>query len=176
MILRLTSLALTNLHLTDESMRAIARARGAFPALVELDVSHNELSRDGLAAARELAPKVISRRQQRRGASMEQRLRSWAGSRLQVAEDLADPAAWRDAAQDGDLRWGRYRGQDDYELFVSADLQRYGCTCPSTIQPCKHVVALALIAQRTILPQAPSDGLAARVTRDQAERFGAIGE
>lgn len=162
---RLSSLALTNLELTDEAMRAIARARGALPALAELDVSHNELSRDGLAAARELAPGVISRRQHRRGAGMEQRVRRWAGSRLQVAEDIAEPEAWRDAGVDGDVRWARYRGGDEYELFVTADLQRYGCSCPSSIQPCKHVVALALIAERTRLPEASSGGIEDRVAR-----------
>src|SRR5205814_10704717 len=56
---RLSSLGLTNLELTDELMQAMSRAGGAFASLAELDVSHNELSRDGLAFARELAPSVI---------------------------------------------------------------------------------------------------------------------
>lgn len=165
---RLTSLALTGLELTDEAMRALARARGRLEALAELDVSDNELSRAGLAAARELAPRVISRRQHRRGNAVEQRVRRWAGSRLQVAEGIADPKAWRDGGVDGELRWARYRGQDEYELFVTADLQRYGCSCPSSIRPCKHVVALALVAERAGLPEAPSGGLEDRVTRGLA--------
>ncbi len=173
---RLRSLALQNLGLTDEVMRELARARDALPALARLDVSSNELSRDGLAAARELAPDVISRRQQRRGHAMEQRVRRWAGSRLGVAEDIADPDAWRDAGVDGDLRWARYRGGDEYELFVTADLQRFGCTCPSSIQPCKHVVALALIAERTGLPPASSNGIEDRVARGGIDRYDEIGE
>ncbi len=173
---RLSSLALRNLGLTDEAMRELSRARDGLPALAQLDVSSNELSREGLAAARDLAPDVISRRQQRRGHTMEQRVRRWAGSRLQVAEDIADPDAWRHAGVDGDLRWARYRGGDEYELFVTADLRRYGCTCPSTIQPCKHVVALALIAERAGLPAAPSNGLEDRVARGGFERHGEIDE
>jgi hypothetical protein len=173
---RLSSLALQNLGLTDEAMRELARARDALRALAQLDVSSNELSRDGLAAARDLAPNVISRRQQRRGHAMEQRVRRWAGSRLQVAEDIADPDAWRDAGVDGDLRWARYRGGDEYELFVTADLQRYGCTCPSSIQPCKHVVALALLAERTGLPPAPGNGIEDRVARGGIVRGGEIDE
>jgi uncharacterized protein (TIGR02996 family) len=160
---RLSSLALTSLELTDEAMRALVHARGAFEALAELDVGHNELSRDGLAAARELAPRVISQRQQRRGTGMERRVRRFAGSRLQAAEGIADPELWRRAGVDGELRWARYRGESEYELYVSADLQRYGCTCPSSIQPCKHVVALALVAERTALPEAPSEGVEDRV-------------
>lgn len=172
---RLTSLGLTNLELTDEQMGAMARARGAFASLAELDVSHNELSREGLARARELAPSVISQRQQRRGSGMERRVRQFAGSRLQAAEGIADPELWRRAGIDGDLRFARYRGEAEYELYVTADLERYGCTCPSSIQPCKHVVALALVAERTALPAAPSDGVEDRVNGN-AERYGAAEE
>jgi uncharacterized protein (TIGR02996 family) len=173
---RLTSLALTNLELTDEAMQVIARARAAFPALAELDLSHNELSRDGLAIARDLAPSVISRRQNKRGSGLERRLGRWAGSRLQVAEGIADPEAWRDAGVDGDLRWARYRGEQAYELFVTADLQRYGCTCPSRFQPCKHVVALALVAERTGLPEVSAGSIEDRVTGERRERFDAVWE
>jgi uncharacterized Zn finger protein len=52
---------------------------------------------------------------------------------------------------------------------VTADLSRYGCSCPSSIQPCKHVVALALVAERTGLPEAPSDGIEERVAQRRAE-------
>lgn len=176
---RLTSLALTNVDLTDDAIRAMVRARGALAALAALDVSSNELSRDGLAAARELAPSVISRRQHRRGNSMERRVRQWAGSRLQAGEGIADPDVWRSARIDGDLRWARYRGGDAYELYVSTDLERFGCTCPSSIQPCKHVVALALVAERTPLAAAPAGDIVDRVARERGERgdrYDEIGE
>jgi uncharacterized protein (TIGR02996 family) len=164
---RLSSLALTSLELTDEVMRELARARGTFESLTELDVGYNELSRDGLAAARDLAPNVISQRQHRRGNGMERRVRRFAGSRLQAAEGISDPALWQRAGIDGEVRWARYRGDDEYELYVTADLGRYGCSCPSSIQPCKHVVALALVAERTALPPAPSGGIEDRVNRGQ---------
>jgi uncharacterized protein (TIGR02996 family) len=160
---RLSSLALTSVGLDDAALRALVGARGELAGLAELDVSGNELTQDGLAAARELAPRVVSRRQHRRGAARERNVRRWAGSRLAVAEEIAEPSAWRDAGVDGDLRWARYQGQDAYELYVSVDLERYGCSCPSGIQPCKHVVALALIAERTRLPPGPSGGIEQRV-------------
>ncbi len=160
---RLTSLGLVNLELTDETIAPIAGTRG-FTSLDTLDVSFNELSREGLATARELARTVTSSRQHRRGQGMERRVRKFAGSRLQAAEEIADPKAWRRAGVDGDIRWGRYRGEADYELFISADLARYGCSCPSSIQPCKHVVALALVAERTPLAAAPSNGIELRVS------------
>lgn len=167
---RLTQLALTGLGLTDGAMRELSRHRAAFPRLAELDVSFNELSAEGLAAARQLAPVAISKRQHRRGHAMELRVRRWAGSRLSVAEGIADPADWRSAATDGELRFARYRGDRSYDLYVSADLERYGCTCPSSYQPCKHVVALALLAERMALPQKPADGVVGRVSGALVER------
>ncbi|MBA2542279.1 MAG: TIGR02996 domain-containing protein [Deltaproteobacteria bacterium] len=159
----LHSLGLVNLGLTDETIAPIAGTRG-FSALEEVDVSHNELSREGVETARGLAHTVVSTRQLRRGQSMEKRVRKFAGNRLYAAEEIADPKAWRRAGIDGDLRWARYRGEAEYELFISADLSRYGCSCPSSIQPCKHVVALALVAERTPLSPAPANGIEARVT------------
>jgi uncharacterized protein (TIGR02996 family) len=167
---QLTHLALTNLELTDELVQAMARAKTEW-TLEELDLSFNELSKEGLATAKRLAKTVISRRQNKRGNGAEKRVRQFAGSRLTVAEEIAIPKLWKRAGVDGELRWGRYRSSVlvDYELFVTADLSRYGCSCPSSIQPCKHVVALALVAERTSLPQAPSDGIAERVARRRAE-------
>lgn len=160
---RLTSLGLVSLGLTDDTIAPLAATRG-FAALAELDVSDNELTKDGLETARNLARTVTSTRQLRRGQTMERRVRRFAGTRLQVAEEIADPKHWRRAGVDGDVRWARYRGDEDYELFVAADLSHYGCSCPSEIQPCKHVVALALVAERTPLSPAPSHGIEARVT------------
>ncbi|MEJ7597723.1 MAG: TIGR02996 domain-containing protein [Kofleriaceae bacterium] len=162
---RLTSLALTNLELDDDAMRALVAHRAGFASLGELDVSNNELTREGLAAARELAGTVVNQRQHRRGNGHERRARKFAGSRLQIAETLLDLKHWKRAFLDGEIRWARYRGEAEYELFVSADLVRYGCSCPSSYQPCKHVVALALLAVRTTLREAPSHGLEERVIR-----------
>jgi uncharacterized protein (TIGR02996 family) len=158
---RLTALALNNLQLTDERIRQIAGT--SFASLTELDVSYNELSREGIAAARGFASTLISLRQARPGNSAERRVRAFAGSRLQVAEEIADPAAWQRSGIDGTIRWARYRGDAEYELFVTADLEWYGCSCPSRYQPCKHVVALALLAERTPLANAPSEGIEDRV-------------
>jgi uncharacterized protein (TIGR02996 family) len=161
---QLTSLALVDLGLTDDFVPALVARRDAFPNLTELDVSGNELTRDGLAALH--AFPVKSTRQHRVGNAAERRIRVFAGSRIVAAEGIADPAGWRDAGIDGDLRWARYRGTEDYELYVSTDLTRYACTCPSSIQPCKHVVALALVAERSTLRATPARELVGRVDRD----------
>jgi uncharacterized protein (TIGR02996 family) len=165
----LTSLALTNLELSDETIAAMTRTK--LEALAELDLSFNELSREGLDAARAIAPTVHSRRQNKKGDGVEKRIRRWAGTRLTVAEDIADPKAWKRAGVDGDTRWARYRGEDHYELYITRDLGQYGCTCPSSYQPCKHVIALALLAERGHIPDGkPEDDLQTRVRERVAQR------
>jgi uncharacterized protein (TIGR02996 family) len=159
---RIRSLGLVGLGLNDETIVPFTTTRG-FTALEEIDVSHNELTRPGLDAARALAPTVTSTRQRRRGHTAERAVRVFAGATITAAEQIADPAAWRRAGIDGDIRWARYRGELDFELFVASDLSRFGCTCESHAQPCAHVVALALIAARTQLPAAPSNGIETRV-------------
>jgi hypothetical protein len=159
---RVTKLGLTSLELTDEMLAAMAP--GDFANLTEIDVSFNELTRTGLAHAKRFATTVISTRQHKRGSGMEQRTRRFAGSRLQAAELIADPKHWKRSGFDGDLRWGRYAGEADYELYISKDLTRFACSCPSSIQPCKHVVALALVDERTPLRKLPVEyGLLDRV-------------
>ena len=160
---RVTALSLINVELTDRDADLVAATRDAFPNVTAFDVSHNEFTRTGLTALAAFSP--ISTRQYRAGNSAERRIRTFAGSRLVAAEGIADPKLWRNAGVDGDLRWARYRGDDLYELYISADLQRYGCTCPSSIQPCKHVVALALVAERTPLRSLPSEINPARIDR-----------
>lgn len=175
---RLASVGLTHLELDDRAMDALAAERAPFESLERIDVSHNELSREGLESARTLAPEVVSRRQDRPGTAAHGRLRRFAGSRFQAAEKIADPKLWRDAGIDGELLWGRYRGTEDYELFVTRQLDAYGCSCPSSYQPCKHVVALALVAEQGVLERRPSGGIEQRVRRltDYFDYFDDLGE
>ncbi|MFT3700064.1 MAG: TIGR02996 domain-containing protein [Kofleriaceae bacterium] len=158
-------LALTGLELDDAQLQALLAAdHDMFPNLVEIDVSFNELTRVGITAAKQLAPSVISTRQHKLGSGLEARVRRFAGSRLAAAEEIADAKHWRRSGIDGDLRWARYTGEADYELYISKDLTRFACTCPSSIQPCKHVVALALVDERSPLRKLPVEyGLVDRV-------------
>jgi uncharacterized protein (TIGR02996 family) len=162
---RLKSLALTHHWLTDRAMQALAEELAGFEALETLDVSNNELTGEGLEAVRSLARglNVVSRRQERPGTASLGRLRRFGGSRFPVAQDIADPKLWKQSGVDGDVLWAQYRGTEDYELFITRDLSRFGCTCPSSYQPCKHVVALALVAEKTELDEKPSGGIEKRV-------------
>lgn len=63
------------------------------------------------------------------------------------AKKLAKPAAWRRLGRDGDAVWGVALGSkgDAYAVFArSAAGAR--CSCPSRKSPCKHALALLLLA------------------------------
>ncbi len=160
---KLRSLALEDLWLTDDHAQDIATHLPRFGSLEEIDVTGNELTRQGLAALQAVVPSVVSRRQNKPGTAAHARLRQLAGSRWWIANTIKEPGRWRRSGIDGDLRWARYQGSDEYELFVTRDLSRYGCTCPSDYQPCKHVVALALVDAEHGLKTAPADGIEQRV-------------
>jgi uncharacterized protein (TIGR02996 family) len=158
---QLCSLGLTGLQLRDAAMVTLLRERERFERLEALDISDNELTAAGVESAREVAAKVESRRQDRAGTARHGKLRRFAGSRFEVARGIADPdgEGWLETGQQREILWARYRGGARYELWVQRDLRGFRCSCPSSIQPCKHVVALLLIDEQSPLPHlsAPFD-------------------
>lgn len=63
------------------------------------------------------------------------------------AKKLAKAASWRRLGRDGDALWGVALGSkgDAYAVFArGADDVR--CSCPSRKSPCKHGLALLLLA------------------------------
>jgi hypothetical protein len=159
---RLTALSLIGLELNDAAAAELAKL--PLPNLATLDVSANELTKAGLAALDTLAPTVISKVQYRAGNAREKKIRAFAASRLHVAEDIAVARNWYQRGIDGATLWGRYSATERYETFVDTDLSRYGCSCPSSIRPCKHVVALLLMHERHSFAKAPSGDLMAGLT------------
>jgi len=158
---QLRSLTIGRLVLRDADLLALAAHPENLTGLGVLDVSGNELTADGLAAAARLAARVFSAHQSSPGSHIRTQLIEFAGDRLGIAEELLDSANWTAGGIDRTVRWARYRGSSgEYELFVTADLERYSCTCASRYFPCKHVVALALRGNRGDLTEAPSNGLA----------------
>lgn len=144
----LTSLSLTGLQLRDDAIALLGGKDSPLAKLAELDLSDNELTAEGIKRARSIVPTVLSRRQERPGTAREAQLRRFAGSRYEVAREIADPGGkqWLEWGLSGEQLWARYQGTESYVLHVTGDLKHYGCSCPSSVQPCKHVVALLLIA------------------------------
>ena len=71
---------------------------------------------------------------------------------LAAARKVAHPAKWMALAYDPrrDRVWGEYEGSDHYHVFVQFRGGRHevGCECPSPKNPCKHAIALMLMAAR----------------------------
>lgn len=145
------TLAFTNLGLGDEMVDIFTEQRESLSAVTGLNLSHNEFTREGLKAASDLGIAITSSRQNSKGSARRAHIRKFGGTRFGVAEGLADAKKWKRLATDGELYWGEYYGTELYELFVERDLSDYGCSCPSSDLPCKHVVALALIAAQQTL-------------------------
>ncbi|MDR1427862.1 MAG: SWIM zinc finger domain-containing protein, partial [Bifidobacteriaceae bacterium] len=67
---------------------------------------------------------------------------------LKAARGLVKPGRWPVLSSEGSLIWGEFQGSgaNPYRVvFDSADLG-YRCSCPSRKFPCKHALALMLIA------------------------------
>lgn len=63
------------------------------------------------------------------------------------AKKLAKPTAWRRLGRDGEAIWGVALGSkgDAYAVFVKS-VTNAQCSCPSRKTPCKHALALLLLA------------------------------
>jgi uncharacterized protein (TIGR02996 family) len=71
---------------------------------------------------------------------------------LTAARKVAHPAKWMALGYDArrDRVWGEYEGSDHYHVFVQfrGGHHEVGCECPSPKNPCKHAIALMLLAAR----------------------------
>lgn len=71
---------------------------------------------------------------------------------LAAARKVAHPDKWMALAYDPrrDRVWGEYEGSDHYHVFVQfrGGRREVGCECPSPKNPCKHALALMLLAAR----------------------------
>jgi hypothetical protein len=75
------------------------------------------------------------------------------GAAVKAARKLALPGTWVALGSDGTAVWGTFQGSGRQPYQVMLDLRTvaagaftYRCTCPSRKQPCKHTLALLLIA------------------------------
>lgn len=71
-------------------------------------------------------------------------------AKLTNAKSLASAASWRLLGADDDFLWGECRGTtaDWYQVVFDITSQSSFCSCPSRPKPCKHVLALLLLADQ----------------------------
>lgn len=147
MLARLTSAALPALRRLELHARTLARPRDELSAaltkafggrLEHLDVRGGEAPFLALGAppgeALLTERDVLDRAEDERS--------------IEAARAIARPAAWETLARDGDRLWGRHRGSvGTYGVLASVEDDAVAsCSCPSTKRPCKHVLALLLLA------------------------------
>ncbi|MEN9823281.1 MAG: hypothetical protein RLZ04_1707, partial [Actinomycetota bacterium] len=67
---------------------------------------------------------------------------------------LAEPASWIGLGCDGTAVWGRFRGTaaEPYDVLAHHRALRSRCTCPSSLRPCKHVLALLALWSDGVVP------------------------
>lgn len=67
-------------------------------------------------------------------------------SSVAAARGLAAPRAWRSLGRSDDALWGECQGSALYQVRVDLSGPAWKCSCPSRKQPCKHALALMLLA------------------------------
>jgi hypothetical protein len=65
---------------------------------------------------------------------------------MAAARAIARPERWMALGRDRDRVWGEYDGGDNYYVWARLDERAAGCNCGSPKDPCKHALALLLIA------------------------------
>ena len=67
---------------------------------------------------------------------------------ITAARKLARPAPWSETGRDERAVWGRCQGsgKTPYQVQVDTTGPAYTCSCPSRKVPCKHALALLLLA------------------------------
>ena len=68
------------------------------------------------------------------------------------ARKTARPSKWADLGHGDEALWGRCKGSGKSAYDVRVDLKDYGakCSCPSRKFPCKHSLALMLLAADSV--------------------------
>lgn len=78
------------------------------------------------------------------------------GASIVAARKLARPSPWSSLGRDERALWGLCKGSGSkpYQVTVDEHGPAYKCTCPSRKFPCKHALALLLLAADGAVPDA----------------------
>ncbi|MDQ3368425.1 MAG: TIGR02996 domain-containing protein [Myxococcota bacterium] len=160
---QLAAIDLAHGDLTDRDVEALATTLGSqLAALPTLELTGNPLSAAAALRLAKLNPRIaVAGRATRVPASavaVEDVIAYAPDARsMTAARGIARPERWLELGRDGAQLWGEYEGRDHSTRASSADSRVYyvfarldrgdsGCTCSSPKDPCKHVLALLLIA------------------------------
>jgi uncharacterized protein (TIGR02996 family) len=145
LLARLQVLELTDGDLTDAAMLSVQADRIAH--LRRLDLGGNPLTRPALIRIAQLGNVVVERTRAPDAPITAADVADLTDPEsLAVAKRVARPSKWFALMHDGERLTGRYRGTGVYYVSARMDRNDADCSCPSPKNPCKHALALLLIA------------------------------
>jgi hypothetical protein len=166
----LERLSLPGGDLGDQAVPALKQRAARIEHLALLDLKRNPLSP---AALKEISTVCMHVEGESRapGAISEAQVLARASDNrsLAMARALAHPDSWLELGRDGDRLWGEYEGSDHYYVFAHLVRNDDGCSCPSPRDPCKHALALLLLAAagHAFEERAPPAALARHALRER---------
>jgi hypothetical protein len=150
--------------LDDRAAESLATVRAPRLAhLQRLDVSGNPMSEEAARRLSRLCGSVAAVPGPRGALAEDDAIARAPDARsVTAARAIARPERWMTLGRDRDRVWGEYEGGDHYYVWARLDDHQTGCNCQSTKDPCKHALALLLLAARQALPTRPMPDAFAR--------------
>jgi uncharacterized protein (TIGR02996 family) len=166
---RLEVLELDRGDLDDRAAHALATVRAPQLAhLSRLDVSGNPMSEVAAERLSRLCGSVAAAPGPRGAIDEDDAIARAPDARsVTAARAIARPERWMVLGRDHDRVWGEYEGGDNYYVWARLDDRETGCNCASPKDPCKHALALLLLAAREALPPRPMPDAFARRSGDR---------
>jgi uncharacterized protein (TIGR02996 family) len=173
-IATLRELDLRHGDLTGSAAVQIAQHRAKL-ANVKLELDGNPLGAAAIATIAEVATVSASPRTDAPRASITVQdvlERAPDTASVDAARKIALWRRWTTLGRDGTRVWGEYEGGDHYWVFAELDDDRTGCSCPSPKTPCKHALALLLLAaNQHAFQERPMPDQVARRARTERARY-----
>jgi uncharacterized protein (TIGR02996 family) len=171
---RLEVLELDGGDLDDRAAEALATIRAPRLAhLARLNVSGNPMSEAAAHRLARLCGSVQAAPRPPGALAIEDVVARAPDARsMAAARAIARPERWMALGRDRGRVWGEYDGGDNYYVWAQLDGRAAGCSCPSPKDPCKHALALLLLAASRALEPRPIPAAFVRRSYDRP-RYGA---
>ncbi len=147
---RLAVLELTESDLDDTAVPLLLAHAAELRHLERLDLGDSRISAAGRAELEALGPNVVVTPRAPRVEMDEAEVvaRAPDAPSMTAARAIAKPEAWLTLARDGDRLWGEFEGSDYYHVLARTGVREARCSCASPKDPCKHALALLLLAAK----------------------------
>ncbi|MCA9664836.1 MAG: SWIM zinc finger family protein [Myxococcales bacterium] len=137
----------------DDDAIALAES-GALAALEQLDVHNTQIGPDGVAALEQAGITLRAEDRSEGLITIEQVRKLSPDKRAEAAaRSVAQPGKWQQLGRSAGQLWGLCQGRSPYEVSIELPALRCRCDCPSRKRPCKHALALLLLAVDDQVPR-----------------------